>query len=161
MPIVRGKVTVLAQAKNPFSRPIPKGSMIADFATIPDCMPGEKARVNQLEIAPGGRLFAVDQRGPIYFISPDGKSGAPFLDLRDYQGLQLTDTSEAGFQSMAFHPEFEEKDRPGFGKFYTLFSSRSKTREPDFFPRDGEAFDSSASRVEDAGLHGRPFRPRR
>ena len=55
-----------AQTSNPFPSPIPTGNVradVTDFAVIPNS-DNQKARVNQLEISPAGRIFVVDQRGP-------------------------------------------------------------------------------------------------
>lgn len=79
-----------------------------------------------------GRLFANDQYGPLYGISADGSTVTEFLDLRDYPELGLVAGGERGFQGFAFHPDFHEEGRAGFGRFYTIHSSSSESRSPDF-----------------------------
>ena len=54
----------------------------------------------------------------------------------------MISTSEAGFQSFAFHPSFADSDSPGFGRFYTMHSSSGTAASPDFDPGGNTAFHS-------------------
>src|SRR4029450_9823536 len=116
----------LAQPIDPFPKPIPatEGAVkvsFTEFATLPD-VDGEAARMMRLFDEPGTRrLFVNDMRGILYTVSYDGKSVAPYLDLRTPQwNLDVVSVNfEQGLQSFAFHPQFSNRGTPGFGKFYT------------------------------------------
>ena len=77
----------LAQPIDPFPKPIPatEGAIkvsFTEFASLPD-IDGEAARMMLLIDEPGTRrLFVNDMRGILYSVSYDGKSVAPYLDLR-------------------------------------------------------------------------------
>ena len=45
--------------------------------------------------------------------------------------------NELGFQSFAFHPEFNRSGTDGFGKFYTWTDSRNTAPDADFIPGGG------------------------
>ena len=68
------------------------------------------------------RFFASDMNGKLYAISSDGKTVTPFLDLTsaDWKVGVQAQGSERGFQSFAFHPQFNQRGARGFGKFYTV-----------------------------------------
>ncbi len=127
----------LAVAQNFFPATIPKGDLaieIEDFATIPDSSPNSPARISVLTRDPSGRLFANDQRGPLYNIDSTGNTVTEYLDLRDFSALAINSGSESGFQSFAFHPDFAAPDTNGFGRFYTIHSSNNTSATPDFDP---------------------------
>ena len=114
---------------------IPKGSLAVDlqtFATIPQSS-GQPARINVLRAAPDGRIFVNDQRGFLYTVSPDGATVTQYLDLASYIPL-LQDNAERGFQSFAFHPDFEHPGTAGYGKFYTMASQSDTTATATFTP---------------------------
>ena len=75
-----------------------------------------------------GRLAFNDIRGVLYFVDRDGGNLTPYLDVRN----EVTDLAEnifpneVGLMGFAFHPDFGEKERPGYGKFYTGYRSCSK-----------------------------------
>lgn len=132
--------SLLAQTSNPFPSPVPKGDIVATvetFASIPNSS-GAFARVNQLATTPAGATFAMDQRGPMYAISADGATVTAYLDLRAYPALALYSTSEAGFQSFAFHPDFNTAGAAGYGKFYTVHSTTDRVPTADFTPGGGD-----------------------
>lgn len=127
----------MLSAQDRFPDPIPRSPFtveVEEVATIPDSTPGQPARVSVLTQDPAGRLFANDQRGPLYNIDPRSGRVFEFLDLRDFPELAILSTSEAGFQSFAFHPSFHDPDSPGFGRLYTLHSTTNTARRPDFDP---------------------------
>lgn len=124
-------------AGQPLSRAqtIPKGDIVVDlekFAHLPDTQ-GKFARANVLRSAPDGRIFANDQRGVLYLISADGKTVTPYLDLSGASAL-LSDDGERGFQSFAFHPDFNTAGAAGYGKFYTVSSQNDTGVTPTFTP---------------------------
>jgi hypothetical protein len=126
------------QTTDPFPDPIPaeEGVIrvgIADYATLPDT--GTPARMMLLIAEPGGRrLFVNDMRGPLYSLADDGKRVALYVDINDPKwnvGVQ-SQNNERGFQSFAFHPQFNQAGAPGFGKFYTYTDTTNMTPAPDF-----------------------------
>ncbi len=115
---------------------IPKGDIIVDlepFATLPNSGSNEPARTNVLRSAPDGRIFVNDQRGVLYTVSADGATVTPYLDLTKYLPL-LADNGERGFQSFAFHPDFNTVGAAGYGKFYTMGSQSDTTAAATFTP---------------------------
>jgi hypothetical protein len=134
------------QAQNHFPAPIPFGSLtfgLQAIATVPDSAPGQPPRLSVLTTDPVGRLFVNDQRGPLYLLVPSGGgvfSAAQYLDLRDFPEVGVFSTSEAGFQSFAFHPQFATVGAPGFGRLYTVSSSKNTSRAPDFDPGGRTSF---------------------
>lgn len=105
---------------------------IRDFAVLPSTG-GGTVRVNTMTTDPLGRLFANDQRGPLFSLSDDGSTVTNYLDLSTYPGMFLTNSSgEQGFQSFAFHPDFADDTADGFGKFYTIHSSTNRSPAPTF-----------------------------
>jgi len=106
---------------------------LADFARIPpsDGNP-PLAKLNFLFSAAdgSGRLFVNDMRGKIYVIKDGVVLSTPFLDLAN-AGVPLFfssggTNSEVGLLTFAFHPDFNHKGAPGYGKFYTLAAQGSQ-----------------------------------
>ena len=133
---------VLAQTSaDPFAAPIAAQDgvikvNITEFASLPD-VDGQPARMMLLVDEPGTRrLFVNDMRGLLYGVSYDGRSVMTYLDVGD--GAWSTPVqsmgNERGFQSFAFHPEFNQAGARGFGKFYTYLDTTNMTPTPDFIP---------------------------
>ena len=142
---VLGTMAGAAEAQDRFPTAITFGgasARIIPFATVPDSSPGSPARLSVLTRDPSGRLFVNDQRGPLYVLPSGGGVASEYLDLRDFSELAVISTSEAGFQSFAFHPSFADSDSPGFGRFYTMHSSSGTAASPDFDPGGNTAFHS-------------------
>jgi hypothetical protein len=72
----------------------------------------------------------------VYSVSYDGKSVTPYLDLADpkWSTPVQAGNAEQGFQSFAFHPDFAQGGRPGFGKFYTWVDTSNMAPTADFMP---------------------------
>jgi hypothetical protein len=129
---------------DPFPQPIaPTDGAIkvnaVEFASIPD-VGGEPARMMLMAHEPATRRFFVnDMRGPLYTVSEDGKNVALYLDINAQPwGVRVQSMgNERGFQSFAFHPQFNEAGARGFGKFYTYTDSSNMTPAPDFTPGGG------------------------
>jgi hypothetical protein len=133
-----------AQDIDPFPQPINiKDDVlrvnIAEFATIPDAG-GDPPRMMLLVNEPGTRrLFVNDMRGPLYSVSYDGKTVVKYLDINAPNwgvGVQ-SQGRERGFQSFAFHPQFNQAGTRGYGKFYTYTDSGNMQPKPDFVPAGG------------------------
>jgi hypothetical protein len=111
-----------------------------EFAALPDLGGPMPARMMLLADEPGTRrLFVNDMRGPLYAVSRDGKSVALYLDINDAKwGVNVNSQgNERGFQSFAFHPQFNQTGAPGFGKFYTYTDTANTSVAPDFKPKGG------------------------
>ncbi len=114
---------------------IPKGDIVVDlenFALLPNSS-GSPARANVLRPAPDGRTFVNDQRGPMYLLSTDGATVTPYLNVASFVPL-LSDNGERGFQSFAFHPDFDTPGTAGYGKFYTITSQTDTGTAATFVP---------------------------
>jgi glucose/arabinose dehydrogenase len=87
------------------------------------------------------RLFVNDMRGPLYSVSEDGKGVRLYVDINaEPWGVRVqSQGNERGFQSFAFHPQFNEAGTPGFGKFYTYTDTTNMTPAPDFTAGGGNA----------------------
>jgi hypothetical protein len=129
---------------DPFPTPIAASDGIinvdfVEFASLPD-IDNQAARMMLLVDEPGTRrLFVNDMRGPLYGVSYDGRTVTPYLDINAAPwGVSVQSaSSERGFQSFAFHPQFGQPGARGFGKIYTLTDTRNTTPPPDFRPGGG------------------------
>ena len=85
------------------------------------------------------RLFVNDMRGLLYAVSYDGRTVTPYLDLTapDWGLSVQASSNERGFQSFAFHPQFNQPGTPAFGKFYTYADTSNTAPTPDFVPGGG------------------------
>jgi len=132
-------------AQAPFPDSIPYEDQVVtveDIAVLPDSNPGQPPRISVVATDPQGRLFANDQRGPLYHVDPQTGDVREYLDLRSYSELDLVATFETGFQSFAFHPNFAEEGKAGFGRFYTIHSSGNTEPPPDFATERNAGFDT-------------------
>ena len=138
-----------AQVTNPYATGIrPDDAVRVDyreFALVPD-MDGVAARMMLLVQEPGTRnLFVNDMRGPLYRVSADGRSVTLYLNIDDPKWSRDVQSQgrERGFQSFAFHPHFNDRGSPGYGKFYTWSDVTDKEPAPDFTPAgDGDTHDT-------------------
>ena len=123
---------------DPFSEPIPASDGVirvrfVEFAALPET--GAPARMMLLSGEPGGRrLFVHDMRGTLYAISEDGKNVAAYVNIDDpkWAVRVQSQNNERGFQSFAFHPQFNERGTRGFGRFYTYTDTTNMDPAPDF-----------------------------
>ncbi|HXD21456.1 MAG TPA: PQQ-dependent sugar dehydrogenase [Vicinamibacterales bacterium] len=135
---------LFGQDIDPFPQPINiKDDVVrvnlAEFATIPDAGT-EAARMMLLVNEPGTRrLFVNDMRGPLYSVSYDGKTVVKYVDINAPNwGVSVQSQGrERGFQSFAFHPQFNQQGTRGYGKFYTYTDSSNMQPKPDFVPAGG------------------------
>ena len=127
--------------KDPFPEPISETKGVipvnfVEFAAIPYA--GDEApRMMLLVDEPGThRLFVNTMRGEIYSISYDGKTVTPYLDINaEKWGVNVQFSShDRGFQSFAFHPQFNQPGTPGYGKLYTYTDTANMTKKADFLP---------------------------
>jgi Glucose / Sorbosone dehydrogenase len=132
-------------SRDPFPDPIPaeEGAIrvsFVEFATLPD-VNGLTARPMLMSYEPGTRrLFVNDMHGVLYSVSIDGKRVTPYLDhgaARWELPVQFTNF-ERGFQSFAFHPQFNQRGARGFGKIYAYVDTSNQTPKPDWVPPGGK-----------------------
>jgi hypothetical protein len=129
------------RSNNPMTAPIPATDGVitvkySEFASIPDAG-NQPARMNLILDQPDTRrLFVNLMTGMLYAVSYDGKSVTPYLDVNDPKWATPVQSgnSEQGFQSFAFHPDFAQSGRPGYGKFYTWVDTSNTMPTPDFTP---------------------------
>ena len=148
---------VLAQSaqstNDPFPQPIAATQDVVrvnyvEYAQLP--MDNGAPRMMLLAAEPGGRrLFVNDMRGPLYSIANEPVSPKPeakadkavalYLNINDpkWSVSVQSQGSERGFQSFAFHPQFNQSGSRGFGKFYTYTDTTNTTPAPDFTPTGG------------------------
>ena len=126
-------------SRDPFPNPIPteEGAIKVDFvefAVLPD-VEGNAPRPMLMSYEPGTRrLFVNDMHGALYAASTDGKTVTSYLDHRDPRwniGVQFQNF-ERGFQSFAFHPQFNQRGARGYGKIYTYTDTTNVTPTPDW-----------------------------
>ena len=127
--------------RDPFPDPIPaeEGAIkvnFVEFATLPD-VGANAARPMLMSYEAGTRrLFVNDMHGALYSVSLDGRTVTPYLDHRDPRwniAVQFQNF-ERGFQSFAFHPDFNRGGAPGYGKIYTYTDTSNVTPPPDWKP---------------------------
>ena len=104
------------------------------------------ARVQVLRQVPdgSGRLAFNDTRGILYLTDIDGRTPRVYLDLRE-EGVDFSNAAfpnEAGFMGFAFHPEFAQQGRPGYGKLYTAYSATPGSGTADYLEAAGNVQES-------------------
>jgi hypothetical protein len=125
--------------KDPFPEPIHATEDIirvkfAEFATIPQ-VGDEAPRLMLLVDEPATkRLFVHAMQGPIYSISYDGKTVTRYVDVNAEKWSVPVQFSshDRGFQSFAFHPQFNQRGTRGYGKFYTYTDTTNIAPKADF-----------------------------
>jgi hypothetical protein len=127
--------------RDPFPVPIPAiaGAItvnFVEFATLPD-VGVNTARPMLMSYEPGTkRMFVNDMHGALYTVSKDGKVVTPYFDHQDPRWnipVQFQNF-ERGFQSFAFHPDFNRRGARGYGKIYTYVDTSNITPVPDWTP---------------------------
>jgi hypothetical protein len=137
-----------AQSTNPYVIGLRPDDVVRvdyrEFATLPD-IDGVAARMMLLAQEPGTQnLFVNDMRGPLYRVSADGRAVTLYVNIDDSTWSRDVQSQgrERGFQSFAFHPQFNERGTPGYGKFYTWSDVTDKEPAPDFTPTgEGDTHD--------------------
>ena len=124
--------------EDPLPATIPKGQIVvaavpfvrAPRTTDPATPVGTNdayARIQYLQPIPdgSGRLVFNDLRGILYLTDATGTEPVVYLDLhaRDVGFYNASYPNETGLLGFAFHPEFAEQGKPGYGKLYTAFSA--------------------------------------
>ena len=143
--------------EDPIPERIEKGELVVaaeEFVRVPRTSDSSEARATNAAYARiqslipvedgSGRLAANDLRGLIYLTDEDGRTPVTFLDIRDHD-VGFDDSmfpNETGLAGVAFHPQFGQEGTPGFGKFYTAYSSGSDTGIADYLDDDADSHES-------------------
>lgn len=138
---------------DPIPEKIQKGSItvaVEEFVRLPRTIDSSSvpqtnlayARIQYMMPVPdaSARLVINDLRGLLYITDESGSAPNVFLDIRE-QDVGFDDSmfpNETGLAGFAFHPEFAQRGRPGFGKFYTGYSANSASGEADYLDDDAE-----------------------
>ncbi len=137
-----GLVSVSAQGQlaDPIPAPIPKSSITIELQTVATNL----VAPNLLTHAGDGtdRQFIVDQGGDIKLIKNGALQATPYLDTSSLLVSPLGgiippfqdpfgDFDERGLLGLAFHPDFDDIAKSGYGKFYT-YTSEPITGPADF-----------------------------
>jgi len=104
------------------------------------------ARIQYLQPLPdgSGRLVINDLRGLLYMTDEQGRTPTVFLDVRT-QNVGFNDAmfpNETGLAGVAFHPDFGNPGRPGYGKFYTAYSTPSDSGVANYLEHEAENHES-------------------
>ena len=126
---------------DPFPQPIESRRdavtvRVADYAALPQ-VNGQWPRMMLLSAEPGGpRLFVNTMQGPLFSLADEGRSVTEYLDIDAGRwGVRVqADGMERGFQSFAFHPQFNQPGSRGYGRFYTYTDTSNMAPTPDFTP---------------------------
>ena len=137
--VARAAAAQQSMTLDPFPTPIETTQGVVavnyvEFATIPD-VDGVAPRLMHMLDEPGTkRMFVSLMTGRLYSISYDGKTVTPYLDITapEWSVPVQSNGAERGVQSFAFHPQFNQRGAPGFGKFYTYLDTSNVTPKPDF-----------------------------
>ena len=123
---------------DPLPDAIPKGAIVVaavPFVRAPKTTDPAKpagtndayARIQYLMPIPdgSGRLVFNDLRGFLYVTDASGRDPVVYLDVNaeDAGFYNTAYPNETGLLGFAFHPEFGEDGKPGYGKFYTAFTA--------------------------------------
>ncbi|UCG46566.1 MAG: PQQ-dependent sugar dehydrogenase [Phycisphaerales bacterium] len=119
--------TVSGPLADPIPQKIEKGPVGVELESV---AVGLAAPVHVTDAGDGtNRLFVVDQRGEIRIIRNGTLVARPLLDVSDRLvrlGIRGTfdenDYDERGLLGLAFHPDFGNSEKSGYGKLYTYTS---------------------------------------
>ena len=143
--------------EDPIPEPITKGDLVVEaveFVRLPRTEDPNKlnltndayARVQTMVAFPdgSGRLAVTDLRGLVYLTDQSGAPPSVYMDLRarDIDFFNDAFPNESGLLGFAFHPHFGQPGTPGYGRFYTAFSSGSDSGEADYLDESGSGQES-------------------
>lgn len=146
-----------AALEDPVPEPIAKGELVVEaveFVRLPRTEDPNKrnltndayARVQTMVAVPdgSGRLAVTDLRGLVYLTDRSGAPPGVYLDLRarDVDFHNDAFPNESGLLGFAFHPHFGRPGTPGYGRFYTAFSSGPDSGEADYLDESGSGQES-------------------
>jgi hypothetical protein len=127
-----------AQTNDPFPPLEATAGVIAvkftEFAVLPDVNNIAPRMMTFNDEPASKRLFISTMPGMLYSVSYDGKTVTPYLDVNDPKwGTPVqSQGAERGVQSFAFHPQFAQRNTPGYGRFYTHLDTSDMAPPADF-----------------------------
>ena len=127
---------VTAPLLDPLVEPIAKGDIEIELELVAEGLTAPLVLAHAHDDS--GRLYIADQTGLVWILEEGGILPNPFLDISDrlvtlgfFGTMDEADFDERGLLGLAFHPFYNEPNRPGFGKVYT-YSSEPNLFEADF-----------------------------
>lgn len=119
------------QLVDPIPAPIPQSSIAIELQVVADDLVAPNFLTHAVDGA--DRLFVADQAGLVRLIKNGSLQTAPYLDVsgllvNPLGGLippfqqPFSDYDERGLLGLAFHPDFADATKAGYGKFYTYTS---------------------------------------
>lgn len=167
--------SIASAAPDPILDPIPAriqpGPLVVgveNFVRIPQSTDSSDQEINQAyariqTIQPFGNTFGKlvvnDTRGLLYLTDDRGAEPYVYLDLRTAD-VGFDDTmfpNEMGLSGVAFHPEFTSIGKPGFGKFYTAYSTTSDSGVANYLDNDAGSHESVVREWTATNPRGRTF----
>jgi len=122
-------------------KPLPlikKGNIQVELQTVAS---GLTAPIDLEDAGDGsGRLFIVEQTGTVRILKDGALLPTPFLDVTARLVEITPDYDERGILGLAFHPNFNKPDDPGYHKLYT-YTSEPATEKADFTEPNRDPFD--------------------
>ncbi len=82
-----------------------------------------------------GVFYILQKNGDIIRVAPEvggGTSATPYTSLGHFEI-----DPDLGFSSLALHPDFHLKEKPGYGRFYVIAAEKSGAGKADFLPEFG------------------------
>lgn len=141
---------------------------VVDFVRVPKSQDSSEQYTNNAYariqyLMPLGNTFGAliinDTRGILYRTDNRASEPSVYLDLRE-QDVGFYDAmfpNEMGLAGMAFHPEFTAVGKPGFGKFYTAYSTKAGALETNYLADDAMSHDSVVREWTAYNPRGRVF----
>ena len=142
---------------DPIPQRIDKGAIVViaqEFLRLPQTLDSNDvpltnnayARLQYMQPIPdgSGRLVINELRGVLYIYDEAANTLDAFLDIRD-AGVGFDDSmypNETGLAGFAFHPQFAQMGRPGYGKFYTAFSASSDSGVANYLDDNSDSHES-------------------
>lgn len=142
---------------DPIPASIPKGDITVvaqEFLRLPQTLDSSDvpltnaayARLQSMQPIPdaSGRLVVNDLRGVLYIYDEAANTLDAFLDIRG-AGIGFDDSmfpNETGLAGFAFHPQFSQAGRPGYGKFYTAYSASSDSGVANYLDDEADNHES-------------------
>lgn len=155
--LVSAAEPLISALADPIPQRIEKGDIVVvaqEFLRLPQTLDSSDvrqtnaayARLQYMQPIPDGseRLVINELRGVLYIYDEPANTLDVFLDIRE-MGIGFNDSmfpNETGLAGFAFHPQFAQVGRPGYGKFYTAFSTSSNTGVANYLDDNSENHES-------------------
>ena len=103
---------------------------VSRYVTIP----GADQRINAVTLRPGDSdaFYTTSQTGVVYRVTGNGSGGGDATEWFDAKDggffANVGGNTHGGMRSIAFHPDFADPTKGGYGKLYASFSSSTKAQ---------------------------------